>query len=112
MLSHICMFVALAEAALFPTPLVGEGGRDEKHRGRISVERDPSSGADFVRATFSHKGRREERALTAHPSRLSSNLSSRSSPETPTPRAGRRACRPCPAPPRPGGHSGGIRRCR
>jgi hypothetical protein len=25
-----------------------------------SMERDPSSGTDFVRATFSHKGRRKE----------------------------------------------------
>jgi hypothetical protein len=28
--------------------------------GSLSADRDPSSGADFVRATFSHKGRREE----------------------------------------------------
>jgi len=32
---------------------VGEGGRDAKHRGRVrglglSIERDPSSGADFA----------------------------------------------------------------
>jgi SAM-dependent methyltransferase len=27
--------------------------------GSVSADRDPSSGADFVRATFSHKGRRE-----------------------------------------------------
>jgi len=26
----------------------------------LLAERDPSSGADFIRATFSHKGRREE----------------------------------------------------
>src|SRR5450755_3819958 len=44
--------------------LAGEGGRDAKHRGRVrgfflSIDRAPSSGADFVRATFSHKGRRE-----------------------------------------------------
>jgi len=48
----------------FPSPPVGEGGRDAQHRGRVrgsvSADRDPSSGADFVRATFSHKGRREE----------------------------------------------------
>jgi protein PhnA len=32
-------------------------------RGRgLSIDRNPSSGTDFVRATFSHKGRREERA--------------------------------------------------
>ena len=28
--------------------------------GSVSADRDPSSGADFVRATFSHKGRRED----------------------------------------------------
>jgi len=28
--------------------------------GSLSADRDPSSGADFVRATFSHKGRRGE----------------------------------------------------
>src|SRR5580704_7903909 len=28
--------------------------------GSVSADRDPSSGTDFVRATFSHKGRREE----------------------------------------------------
>jgi hypothetical protein len=43
---------------------VGEGGRDAKAsrtvEGSVSAERDPSSGADLVRATFSHKGRREE----------------------------------------------------
>src|SRR5207344_2929769 len=27
--------------------------------GSVSADRDPSSGADYVRATFSHKGRRE-----------------------------------------------------
>jgi protein PhnA len=44
---------------------VGEGGRDAKHRGRVrglSADADPSSGADFIRATFSRKGRREEGA--------------------------------------------------
>src|SRR5450755_4743677 len=30
--------------------------------GSVSADRDPSSGADFVRATFSHKGRREEKS--------------------------------------------------
>jgi hypothetical protein len=29
----------------------------------LSIDRNPSSGTDFVRATFSHKGRREEEAL-------------------------------------------------
>src|SRR5450755_4195961 len=38
----------------FPSPLVGEGGRDAKHRGRVrgyglSMDRNPSSGTDFVR---------------------------------------------------------------
>jgi hypothetical protein len=28
--------------------------------GSVSADRDPSSGADFIRATFSHKGRREK----------------------------------------------------
>jgi hypothetical protein len=28
--------------------------------GSVSADRDPSSGTDFVRATFSHKGRREK----------------------------------------------------
>ena len=28
--------------------------------GSVSADRDPSSGADCVRATFSHKGRRKE----------------------------------------------------
>jgi hypothetical protein len=27
--------------------------------GFLSADADPSSGADFIRATFSHKGRRE-----------------------------------------------------
>jgi hypothetical protein len=50
---------------LFPSPLVGEGGSNERSEfetgeGYVSADGDPSSGADFVRATFSHKGRREE----------------------------------------------------
>ena len=32
----------------------------ETGEGSVSAERDPSSGAAFVHATFSHKGRREE----------------------------------------------------
>ncbi len=32
----------------------------ETGEGSVSADRDPSSGTDFVRATFSHKGRREE----------------------------------------------------
>jgi hypothetical protein len=49
---------------LFPSPLVGEGGCDAKHRRRVRGLRMeyPSSGTDFVRATFSHKGRREKEA--------------------------------------------------
>jgi uncharacterized protein (DUF983 family) len=31
----------------------------ETGEGSVSADRDPSSGTDFVRATFSHKGRRE-----------------------------------------------------
>jgi hypothetical protein len=45
--------------------LVGEGGSNERSEfetgeGSVSADGDPSSGADFVRATFSHKRRREE----------------------------------------------------
>ena len=36
------------------------GSSFETGEGSVSADRDPSSGADFVRATFSHKGRREE----------------------------------------------------
>jgi hypothetical protein len=44
---------------------VGEGGEIERSEmkpgeGSLSAAKDPSSGTDFVRATFSHKGRREE----------------------------------------------------
>jgi hypothetical protein len=44
---------------------VGEGGTDARcafvtGEGSVSADRDPSSDADFVRATFYHKGRREE----------------------------------------------------
>jgi hypothetical protein len=52
----------------FPSPLVGEGGSNERSEFEtgegfrsINKHRNPSSGTDFVRATFSHKGRREER---------------------------------------------------
>jgi hypothetical protein len=41
---------------------VGEGGFAKRRRVRgsgPSMNRNPSSGTDFVRATFSHKGRRE-----------------------------------------------------
>jgi hypothetical protein len=43
---------------------VGEGGENERSEfetgeGFVSADRDPSFGPDFVRATFSHKGRRE-----------------------------------------------------
>jgi hypothetical protein len=31
--------------------------------GFLSLAKDPSSGTDFVRATFSHKGRRKEEVL-------------------------------------------------
>jgi hypothetical protein len=40
---------------------------EQRDEGSASAERDPSSGADCVHATFSHKGRREE--LTARESR-------------------------------------------
>jgi hypothetical protein len=44
---------------------VGEGGSNERSEfetgeGSVSADRDPSSDADCVRATFSQKGRREE----------------------------------------------------
>jgi hypothetical protein len=49
----------------FPSPLVGEGGCDAlaSQTGEgcsLSTRTYPSSGTDFVRATFSHKGRREK----------------------------------------------------
>jgi hypothetical protein len=44
---------------------VGEGGEIERSEmqpgeGSLSTDTNPSSDADVVRATFSHKGRREE----------------------------------------------------
>jgi hypothetical protein len=53
---------------LIPSPLVGEGGEIERSEmkpgeGSLSAATDPSSGADCIRATFSHKGRREEKAF-------------------------------------------------
>jgi hypothetical protein len=44
---------------------VGEGGSNERSEfetgeGFASADRDPSSGADFVHAIFSHKGRRKK----------------------------------------------------
>jgi hypothetical protein len=50
---------------LFTSPLVGEVASDAKHWRRVRgpglpINRYPSSGTDFVRATFSHRGRREE----------------------------------------------------
>jgi hypothetical protein len=56
-----------AEAPPFPSSPVGEGGRDAKYRGRVrgsaTTDRDPSSDPRFARITFSHKGRREEKAF-------------------------------------------------
>jgi hypothetical protein len=48
---------------------VGEGGEIERSEiepdeGFVSADRNPSSGTDCVRATFSHKGRREEALLS------------------------------------------------
>src|SRR3981081_4185423 len=47
-----------------PRPLVGGGGCAERGGGGggllLSIERNPSSGTDFVRATLSHKGRGKE----------------------------------------------------
>jgi hypothetical protein len=42
-----------------PMPCIGYG-EAKTDEGFVSADRDPSSGPDFVRATFSHKGRREE----------------------------------------------------
>ena len=51
------------EAAYFPLPLWEKVAREAKtDEGSLSAETDPSSGADFVRATFSHKGRRKNYA--------------------------------------------------
>src|SRR5260370_40187686 len=47
----------------FPSPLVGEGGRDAKHRGRVrgfSPRIETPHPSSLREATFSHKGRREE----------------------------------------------------
>jgi hypothetical protein len=44
-------------------PCIGYGcGASQTGEGFASTDRNPSSVADFVRATFSHKGRREEMA--------------------------------------------------
>jgi hypothetical protein len=56
--------------AFFLSPLVGEGGTNALSafvtgEGSVSAGRDPSSGTDFVRATFSHKGRRKGRIAAA-----------------------------------------------
>jgi hypothetical protein len=58
----------LMDAGDVPSPLVGEGDEIERSEmksgeGSLSAAKDPSSGADFVRAIFSHKGRREEKAF-------------------------------------------------
>ena len=51
----------------FPSLLAGEGGSNEQGEFEtgegfgLSIICNPSSGTDFVRATFSHKGRREGR---------------------------------------------------
>jgi hypothetical protein len=50
--------------SIVPSSLVGEGGADALSafvtgEGSVSAEKDPSSVADYVRDTFSHKGRRE-----------------------------------------------------
>jgi hypothetical protein len=47
---------------------LGEGGEIERSEmkpgeGFLSLAKDPSSGTDFVRPTFSHKGRRKEEVL-------------------------------------------------
>src|SRR5450631_2102128 len=59
----------------FPSPLVGEGGRDAKHRGRVrgyglSMDRNPSSGTDFVHLLpQGEKGRKRPRPAPAVPYR-------------------------------------------
>jgi hypothetical protein len=60
----ICL--SLPCVLFFPSPLLGEGGRDAQHRGRVRglslriqclrIETPHPA----LRATFSHKGRREE----------------------------------------------------
>jgi hypothetical protein len=55
---------ASGSGAFFLLPLWEKGGlaKRGRMRGSLSADADPSSGTDFVRATFSHKGRRQERA--------------------------------------------------
>ena len=69
------------EAACFPSPLVGEGGTDAKHHGRVRgrsiADRSPLTVRALRRATLSHKGRREEGRLNRHPSPRSSSASCR-----------------------------------
>jgi hypothetical protein len=54
--------------SVFQVHGVDAGGRVVVRRqlkageGYLSADADPSSGADFVRATFSHKGRRKKRS--------------------------------------------------
>ncbi len=74
----------------FPSPLVGEGARAKRRRVRgLSPRTDPSSGTDFVRATFSHKGRREEEPPHLIPKRVSPN-----SKRSPDGANGSRECAP------------------
>jgi hypothetical protein len=40
-------------------PCIGYGEAARTGEGYLSADANPSSGADFVHATFSHKGRRE-----------------------------------------------------
>jgi len=53
------------EAAFLSFSPVGEGAlaKARADEGSLSEDADPSSGTDFVRATFSHKGRRKQGPL-------------------------------------------------
>jgi ribosomal protein RSM22 (predicted rRNA methylase) len=74
----------------------------------LSLERDPSSGTDFVRATFSHKGRREEDEMTSPdlPAELKAALDARLQGLSRSDAAGRAAL--ISRTYRDGGGSGGI----
>jgi len=51
----------LKSSKLLPIRPAGHPREARAGEGFLSAETDPSSGADYVRATFSHKGRREKR---------------------------------------------------
>jgi hypothetical protein len=68
--------IIIPSATDFSHSLVGEGGRDAKHRGRVrglSPRIETPHPASLREATFSHKGRREEGRLSVHPARRTSS---------------------------------------